>query len=176
MFAKLLRIPSRFRKDRDGAASVEFVLVAPVYFALMFSMFEAGWLMTQSMMLERALDVTVRDLRLGLQNDTSHDNFKDIICEKASIITDCRDNVLLELVPIASSADVPTETVCRDRASNVEPVVTFNPGSRSEIMYMRACVVIDPLVPGMGLGLHLPLDETGGFALVSYAAFMNEPE
>ena len=165
----------RLRRDKSGAASVEFVIVAPVYLGIMFSMFEAGWLMTQSMMLERALDVTVRDLRLGVQADLSHDNFKDLICNRASIIKDCEDNVLLELVPISTAADVPTTTVCRDRSSDVDPVVTFNAGARSEIMYIRACVVIDPLMPGMGLGLHLPLDETGGFALVSYSAFVNEP-
>lgn len=177
MVLKKLNFLRRFRRDKDGAASVEFVIVAPVYLGIMFSMFEAGWLMTQSMMLERALDVTVRDLRLGLQSDTSHDNFKQLICDKASIIKDCKENVLLELVPISNSSDVPTETVCRDRTAGVgvDPVVTFNPGARSEIMYMRACVVIDPLMPGMGLGLHLPKDESGGFALVSYAAFVNEP-
>lgn len=170
------RLLSRFRRDKSGAASVEFVIVAPVYLAIMFSMFEAGWLMTQSMMLERGLDITVRDLRLGAQTDLSHDNFKTIICNKAKILKDCQDNVLLELVPIASSADVPTTTTCVDRASNVDPVVTFNAGKRSEIMFIRACVVIDPLMPGMGLGLHLPKDATGGFALVAYSAFVNEPE
>lgn len=175
MFRKTRRILSRFRKDRKGAASVEFVLVAPMYFGFMFSMFEAGWLMTQSMMLERGLDITVRDLRLGVQTDLSHDNFKSIICNNARIITDCQENMLLELVPIANSSQVPTTTVCRDRTSNVDPVVTFNAGNRSDIMYVRACVVIDPLIPGMGLGLHLPKDASGGFALVSYSAFVNEP-
>jgi len=175
MFRKLSSKLRRLRRDKSGAASVEFVLVAPVYLAIMFSMFEAGWLMTQSMMLERALDITVRDLRLGVQTDVSHDNFKTIICDNASIIKDCEANVLLEMVPINSAADVPTTTICRDRSSNVDPVVSFSTGARSEIMYLRACVVIDPLIPGMGLGLHLPLDETGGFALVSYSAFVNEP-
>jgi len=42
-------------------------------------------------------------------------------------------------------------------------------------MYVRACVVVDPLVPGIGLALHLPLDPTGGLAMVSYGAFTNEP-
>lgn len=173
---RLRRSFRRVRSDEDGSAAVEFVIVAPVYFALMFSMFEAGWLMTQSMMLERGLDITVRDLRLGLQTDTSHDNFKDIICDNAKILKNCEDNMLLELVPIDDSSDVPTTTVCVDRDSEVEPVVTFNPGARSQIMFMRACVVIDPLMPGMGLGLHLPKDESGGFALVAYSAFVNEPE
>jgi len=47
----------KFRGDQTGAASVEFVLIAPMYFALMLSTFEAGWLMTKSMMLERGMDL-----------------------------------------------------------------------------------------------------------------------
>ena len=79
---------------------------------------------------------------------------------------------------LGTSGKIPTSTewliTCR-MILPWDPVVTFNPGSRSEIMFMRACVVIDPLMPGMGLGLHLPKDTSGGFALVSYSAFVNEP-
>ena len=53
----------RFRKDEDGAATVEFVLVAPMFLGLVLATFESGWMMTQSMMLERGLDQTVRELR-----------------------------------------------------------------------------------------------------------------
>jgi len=35
--------------------------------------------------------------------------------------------------------------------------------------------MVDPLVPGIGLALHLPKDVTGGVAMVSYGAFVNEP-
>lgn len=165
----------RFLKDRRGAASVEFVLVAPMYFALVLSTFEAGWLMTKSMMLERGLDQTIRELRLGLHSNPTHQHFKEIICSNAKILKNCRETMLLELVPINSAADVPTSTVCHDRTAAVSPSVNFTPGVPTQRMFVRACVVVDPIVPGMGLALHLPLDASGGLALVSYGAFSNEP-
>jgi len=172
----------KFRRDQTGAASVEFVLIAPMYFALMLSTFEAGWLMTKSMMLERGMDLTMRDLRLGVYPNPTHADMKTIICENAAILKDCEASMLLELVPITTAADVPGagDTVCRDRSSAFDPTptVTFNTtrGDRElETMYVRACVMIDPMIPGMGLALHLPKDATGGIAMVSYGAFVNEP-
>ena len=172
----------RFKADETGAASVEFVIIAPLYFALMLSTFEAGWLMTKSMMLERGMDLTMRDLRLGVYPNPSHQDMKKIICDNAAILKDCEASMLLELVPITTAADVPgaNNTVCRDRSSPTDPTptVTFNTtrGDRVlETMYVRACVMVDPLVPGIGLALHLPKDPTGGIAMVSYGAFVNEP-
>ena len=164
-----------FSNDESGAASVEFVLVAPVFLALVFSMFEAGWLMTQSMMLERGLDLTVRDLRIGSYDKLTHTEFKKTICSNSQIIRNCEENIVLEMVPVNSVADVPSTTVCRDRTTTDTPVTTFTPGAETQITFIRACVIIDPIMPGMGLGLHLPKDESGGMALVTYSAYVSEP-
>ena len=180
MKLKKFNFLKRFRRDKNGAASVEFVIIAPVYLGIMFSMFEAGWLMTKSMMLERGMDLTMRDLRLGVYTNPTHNEMKTIICDNASILKNCEQSMLLELVPINTAADVPTSTLCVDRkpTGDIVPTVTFNTtrGDREvETMFVRACVIVDPLVPGMGLALHLPKDEMGGMAMVSYGAFVNEP-
>lgn len=171
---------NRFRRDESGAATVEFVIIAPLYFALMLSTFEAGWLMTKSMMLERGMDLTMRDLRLGVYPNPSHQDMKKIICKNAAILKNCEQSMLLELVAINSAADVPASTKCVERkaSGDVVPSVTFNTargGREVETMFVRACVLIDPMIPGMGLALHLPKDEKGGIAMVSYGAFVNEP-
>ncbi len=169
-----------FSQDSSGSAAVEFVMIAPLYFALMFSTFEAGWLMTKSMMLERGMDLTMRDLRLGVHTNPTHDDIKAIICGHTALLKNCEESMLLELVPIDSAADVPTTTKCVDRKTDgdVVPTVEFvaTRGDREvETMFVRACVRVDPLVPGIGLALHLPKDELGGMAMVSYGAFVNEP-
>ena len=64
---------------------------------------------------------------------------------------------------------------CIDRTEEVEPVINFNPGARSEIMFVRACVIVDPIFPGTGIGALLPVDRRGGYAIVTQRAFMNEP-
>jgi Flp pilus assembly pilin Flp len=167
----------RFRRDDSGAATVEFVIIAPLVFVVVFSVFESGWLMTQYMMLDRGLDLAVRDVRLGIDPEADHDSIRDAVCENAHILKDCRNSLVLEMIPIASAADVPSTTApCVDRSSDDKTVTTFSTGTRSAIMYVRACAIIDPIFPGMGLGLQLNKDATGGYALLASAAFVNEPE
>lgn len=155
---------------------MEFCIIMPVLIYLMFSIAEAGVLMTRTVMLDRGLDLAIRDLRLGLTPGITHDQLKDKICDGAFLVSDCRTSVLLELTPVASAASFPSGAAnCVDRTGNVAPTVNFVPGARSEIMFVRACIVVDPLFPGMGLGAILPKDASGGYAIVVQTAFMNEP-
>jgi len=164
-------------RDAAGNATVEFVIVAPAVLYVIFTIAEAGVIMTRSAMLDRGMSVAVRDLRLGLTPGVTHDAIKGKICDAAFLLGDCRDVLLLELVPIPNIAAFPGNAVsCVDRTSELEPVTTFNPGARSEIMLVRACLVVDPLFPGVGLGAMLPRDASGGYAILSQSAFMNEPE
>lgn len=59
------RLLKHFLGDKAGAAAIEFALIAPMLLALIFSTLEAGWTMVQTIMLDRALDMTVRELRIG---------------------------------------------------------------------------------------------------------------
>lgn len=170
-------IISRFLREPSGSATVEFVVIVPVLFYLIFSIAEAGVLMTRSVMLDRGLDIAMRDIRLGLSPDATYDDIKDKICDAAFLLTTCDEDVLLELAPLPDAASFPVGGAdCVDRTSDVEPTVTFDPGARSEIMFVRACIIVDPLFPGMGLGAMLPKDASGGYAIVTQTAFMNEPE
>ncbi len=168
-----------FWRDDSANATVEFVLVAPMLFWLVFSVFEAGWLMTRQMMLERGLDLMVRDLRLGLYGaNPSHDTLKANVCNYAKVFKDCQNSVHLELAVLDRTTlglANTSEIGCVDRTGAVSPVVNVNPGARSDIMFVRACMVVDPLLPGTGLGAQLTKDPSGGFAMVAYGAFMNEP-
>ena len=84
---------------------------------------------------------------------------------------DCQEILVLEMTPIDSVADIPTTAAtCVDRTVNTLTVTGFNAGARSQIIYVRACAIVDPLFPGMGLGLQLTKDASGGFALLSTAS------
>jgi len=176
MLTKIRRKIGLYRRDDCGNATMEFCIIMPVLIYILFSLAEAGVLMTRTIMLDRGVDLAIRDLRLGLTPGATHDDIKNKICDGAFLLTDCRSSVLLELTPVASAASFPAGTAnCIDRTSQVAPTVNFNPGARSEIMFVRACIVVDPLFPGMGLGALLPKDASGGYAIVVQTAFMNEP-
>lgn len=132
--------------------------------------------MTRAMMLERGVDVAAREVRLGLDPTMTHEKLKYVVCKYSRILMNCNRDLVLELVEMDLTKDYPqNDPNCIDRTGAIDPVIDFTPGGRERIMFIRACMVIDPIVPGMGLGLTLPKDASGGFQLISYAAFMNEP-
>lgn len=166
-----------FRRNEDGIAAVEFTLVFPIVLFMFFWAVELGLLMTKQVMLEHALDVTMRNLRLGVLVDPTPDTLKREICNRARIIGECHDTITIELNPISTATwQMPSTAIrCVNRDEEIAPVVSFNLGAQNEIMLVRACVIVDPLFPGTGIGAMLPKDSSGGYRMAAVSAFVNEP-
>jgi len=165
-----------FARDCGGNATIEFVILFPFLMYMILSIAEAGSLMARSVMLDRGVELAMRDLRLGLAPGISHEQMKERICDGAFLLGDCLRSVQLELLPLsAAESFLHSGVSCVDRTGEIEPVVTYDPGARNEIVLVRACVIVDPIFPGMGLGAMLPVDRSGGFAITATSAFVNEP-
>jgi len=172
----ILRRFGKYLRAKSGAATVEFVIIFPVLIWIVFSTFELGWMTTRQMMLDRGVSLTIRDLRLGKIDNPTHEGLKNLICDRATILRDCVANIHMELVPMSLSAGVPqTATQCVDRTGVIAPVENFTSGVEEDIMFVRVCVVVDPLMPGMGIGAGLNQLNGGGFAMVAFSAFKREP-
>lgn len=166
----------RFLADDCGGASIEFVIVFPLLMTMFLSAFEVGWLATRLMMLERGVDIAAREVRLGASTAMDHESLKTSICRHSNILANCQRDMILEVVEMEIDKPYPqNQANCRDRTGEIEPKIDFNAGGRERIMFMRACMIIDPIFPGIGLGLRLPKDASGGYQLIAYTAFMNEP-
>ncbi|MEM8793682.1 MAG: pilus assembly protein [Pseudomonadota bacterium] len=165
-----------FLSNEDGNATLEFVVIFPFITYLVFTLAEVGTLMARTVMLDRGLDIAMRDIRLGLTADPTVADIRREICTAAFLLNECEETVLLELVPIVDVNSFPTTPIqCIDRTEEIEPTTTFDPGVRSQIMYVRACIVVDPLFPGAGIGALLPSEADGGYAILARSAFVNEP-
>lgn len=172
----MFRIVGRFGRNQRGVSAIEFALVAPMLFAVIFATIEAGWMMVQTIMLDRALDTTVRALRVGNLANPTQANVRAAICDEAVVLIDCDNTLALEFIPIVNAASYPGDTErCVDRSGEINPVLRFNTGSRSQTVFVRACFVVDPLTPGLGLGMALPRDSTGAYRIVAKSGFVNEP-
>lgn len=168
----------KLRKDESGNATIEFVFVFPVVMTVFLMAFEVGLLMTRQVMLDRAVDITVRELRMGHIPGVTQDSLREIICNQALIIPNCTSSLLIELRPVSTDPwpDLAmASTTCIDRNEEIEPAVTVNPGAPQQVMLVRVCSVFDPFFPTTRLGMQLHRDEIGGYALVSTSAFVNEP-
>ncbi|MCF6306270.1 MAG: pilus assembly protein [Rhodobacteraceae bacterium] len=173
----LIRRFGKYLRAKSGAATVEFVIIFPVLIWIVFSTFELGWMTTRQMMFDRSVNLTIRDLRLGKIANPTHEGLKNLVCQRATILRDCVANIHMELVPVPSLQDgLPqTSTQCVDRTGDIVPVENFTAGDEADIMFVRVCVVVDPLMPGMGIGAGLNQLNGGGFAMVAFSAFKREP-
>ncbi|SMX33381.1 TadE/TadG family type IV pilus assembly protein [Actibacterium lipolyticum] len=168
----------RFRKSEDGLATMEFVILFPVFITIWISAFELAMLMTRQMFLERAVDITVRNVRLGNWADVSADTVRDSICENVgSMMGDCEGNIMLDMRAISRNTwAVPDPGAkCRDRTTEVQPVTKFEEGAENEMVILRACVLVDPFFPGTQLALILVQNTGEGFAHIATSGFVNEP-
>lgn len=168
---------TRLVRCEDGNATVEFAIILPLFMLIFASIFELGMAMTRLTMLEHGLDKTMREIRLGTASGLTQDAVRDSVCDRASILRDCEDTLQIEMTRIDTETWVmpPQPARCVDRASDINPVVTYQNGVQSDVMFIRACYVVDPIFPAFGLGAILERDHTGGLHLVASAAFSQEP-
>lgn len=174
----LPRALRRFARREEGHATIEFALVFPAMLFLLLSGVELGMISLQHSMLERAMDQTVRDIRLSTGAAPQHDEIKDLLCERTGYISDCSDSMLLEMVqvdPRAWSA-VSANATCVDKSEEVQPKTIFkNDAKENELMILRACAKVDPVFPTTWLGANLVKDGAGQFAITAMSAFVQEP-
>lgn len=177
VLSRLLRPLRRFARRQDGGAMVELVIVMPVMMIIFMAAFESGLYMTRQIMLERGVDQTVRALRLGRLAGATHDDLKEEICDRSPFLADCDETIRIELRPVSTVAwDLPTTpTTCFDRDEEINPSLTPNPGVENQLMLVRVCVIQNAIFPGANIGSGIVRDTQGGYALVSVAAFVNEP-
>ena len=159
----------------NGNSTVEFALVVPLIMTIFIASFESGFVMLRLNLLQHALDTTMRDLRLGHIANPSHDDLKSIICTKMTMITDCQENILVDLEPIQGWTLPDQVAPCVDRTMIVAPVTELNIGQQNQLMLVRVCIVQDMVFGTAGLALAMPEDSNGQFNLVAVSAYVNEP-
>lgn len=173
----LLRRMKRLLRTEEGTASVEFVIVFPFFLGLMLSSFELSLITMRETMLERALDLTVREIRLETGSAPQHDEIKTRVCDRAPVIPDCEENLRLEMIQIdPRNWTNPDDSFdCTDQSQEVQPVRNFVNGMDNQLMLLRACAKFKPIFPGAGLGNQLDKDGAGMAALIATSAFVQEP-
>lgn len=183
---KLIIHAVRRTRSEAGNASIEFAIVLPLFLVLFLSTFELGLLMVRQVMLDRATDITVRTLRLGLwdipEDDVAaqyavHEEMKQFICDNAAILPDCDSNLLIELSPVSKATwePLPSAATCVDKSQPVQPLTDFENGTDHELMMVRVCSLFEPVFPFHGLGMRLPMHDDKYSTLISVSAFVNEP-
>lgn len=171
-----------FARSEDGSATVQFALLLPLFLGLFLATFELGMLLTRQMMLDRAVDLAVRQVRIGAFQDVApgdmHEAIMAAICANNIVMRHCERDLLLwaERIDPRAYAAPSDLAVCRDRKDRNKPVDALDAGAPNDLMYVRACALFDPFFPTIGLGRALDRQSGDAYAIFSASAYAVEPD
>ena len=170
-------VKDRFHRSEAGGVTIEFVILLPLAFYFFFLALETGLWSAREIMLRRATNLAVRDVRLATGSVPGYDAMKALICERSVFDAGCIENIRIEMraMPIADWADLSGAAPCVDRDEDFDPANGFLPGQQNNLMMMRVCRLFDPLLPGTGLGRKLPEGSDGTYGVRVTTAFVTEP-
>ena len=99
-------ILGRFRRNRRGSAAVEFALVAPLFFCMLFAILETAIVFFAGQLMENA---TLESARLILTRQAQNTamteaDFKQNLCDRIKVMFNCQGNLGNLTVDITSFA------------------------------------------------------------------------
>src|SRR5882757_9920310 len=109
------RLARRFVRQQDGAAAVEFALVAAPFLALVFALLETAFVFFASQTLEATAADAARLIMTGQAKNSgfSQADFKTAVCARVYGLFDCANGMTIDVKTYASFAAV----------NNTSPVV-----------------------------------------------------
>jgi Flp pilus assembly protein TadG len=165
-----------FARREDGAAALEFAIVAAPFIALVLATIQTAAAFFAGQLLESVATDASRMILTGSAQKGNMDQaaFNTAVCGKVQALFTC--SKLMVDVQTASSfgtASTAMPAMTYDGSGNVTNSWQYNPGNPGDIVVMR---VMYPWPVFLGpLGLSLSNQSNGTLLLMSTAAFKNEP-
>ena len=119
----LIRRLHRLWRREDGTATIEFVMCVPLVIMLFMASMESGLFMIRHVMMERALDIVMRDFRLGRLNPLSHNQIRDRVCAASPMEMNCATKTKVWMDPVNPAAwtNPAIPAYCGDKGGTVVP-------------------------------------------------------
>jgi Flp pilus assembly protein TadG len=166
------RLLHRFRRGRRASVVVEFALVAPVFFALLFAIIETGLMFFASQVLETVTQDSARMILTGQAQQASYTQaqFTTYVCSQIPGLFDCNSIWIdVESSPSASNVNI---NDCTDASGNFV-TAQYHPGDPTDVVVVQLCYKWPIFVTGLGYNIaNLPGSKR---LLRATAAFKNEP-
>jgi Flp pilus assembly protein TadG len=174
--AHVLRLPvvRRFLKKDDGAAAVEFALVAAPFLALVFAIMETALVFFAGQTLETAAADSARLIMTGQAQTQGFDQakFKTEVCKRVFGLFNCAAGMQVDVRTYNTFSEIDSSKPI-DANGNLKNDFTYNPGGPGQIVVVRLMYQFPVYVSLLGLNLA---DMAGGKRLLmSTSAFRNEP-
>jgi Flp pilus assembly protein TadG len=141
----------RFRRNRRGSAAVEFALVAPIFFALLFATLETAIIFFAGQVLEAGVESTGRLIYTSQLGTMTAADFKQDLCNRVSMLFNC-DNLDIDLRKYAPGTAI-TITDPIDASGNYAPDFVFQKPTTSDAAVFRAFYQWPLVVTGLGYNI-----------------------
>lgn len=164
-----------FARSRDGAAAVEFALVAGPLVFLICACIELAMVILLSVTLDNATDVASRQIRTGLTTsaNTSVTAFKQKICDNMGWLSaSCMGSLKVDVTTYSNFADVPTTDLLKNGAFDTANF-KYNIGGASKIQLVRAYYEWPLITPFLNAGLTTLSNQDA--VITAKVVFRNEP-
>jgi Flp pilus assembly protein TadG len=169
-----LRIVRRFIKKDDGAAAVEFALVAVPFFAMLFAILETALVFFAGQTLETAAADSARLIMTGQAQTQGFDQgkFKEEVCKRIFGLFDCAGGMQVDVRAYSSFSNVDISKPI-DANNNLKTDFTYNAGQPGDIVVVKLMYQYPVYMSLLGFNLS---DLAGGKRLLmATSAFRNEP-
>ena len=165
-----------FARAEDGAAALEFAIVAAPFIALVLATIQTALAFFAGQVLESAATDASRIILTGsAQNSNmSQAGFATAVCGKIQTLFNC-SKVMIDVQTASSfsAANTSMPSLTFNGSGNVSNSWQYNPGNPGDIVILRVMyqwpVFLGPL------GLSLSNESNGNLLLMATAAFRNEP-
>jgi Flp pilus assembly protein TadG len=145
----------RFRRNRRGSAAVEFALVAPIFFALLFAIIETSLVFFAGQVLETGTQDTARLIYTSQAQASgmSEADFKQNLCDRISVLFSCT-NVYVDVRSYAVGTPI-TITEPIDGGGNFVNnfVYQLAPNGSSNTVVVRSFYQWPLVVTGLGYNI-----------------------
>ena len=172
----------RFRRANSGALAVEFGLIAPFFFGLLFGILEVALTFWSTQVLETAVANASRQIYTGSfqSGATSTDpavelaRFKDLVCANVTAVFNCQKLVKVDVKQIGDSYGNASAAIKPPITNGVFDTSSFgyDPPKRNQICVVRAAMEYPVYVNLFGYPTGL---KSGNRLIMASSAFKAEP-
>ena len=170
----ILNALRRFRRNRRGSAAVEFALVAPVFFALLFAIIEIAIVFFAGQVLETVTQDSARLIMTGQAQTAAYTQaqFRTNVCNQLTVLFDCLNGIYIDVQSYPAFTNVTISSQI-DGTNNFINNMKYCPGNAGDIVVVRLFYQWPLFVTGLGFNIA---NLAGSKRLLSAtAAFRNEP-
>jgi len=181
-------------RSRDGAAAIEFALLAIPYFLVIFAILETFVAFAAEELVSNAVDTMSRRMRtgqitynLGRTTDMNQAQFRQAFCDEISILISCSasevatpSKLYLDVQTFSTFSAIPTiPKLSTDRYADINPAAfKYAPGGAGTINMVRAYyrweIITDLVRPYITTIRPSDGSMPSQYLIVATAAFQNE--